>query len=79
MASKKSTGKRAPRAKRESAVDRADRIHSALAGARATVITTKLVLQGNGVFDDVAFNLTRGALLPIEALIAEFEAVSHGR
>jgi hypothetical protein len=78
MAKRNSTVKKVSKGKRESAADRADRIRMALAGAGATVITTKLVLQGNGVMDDVAFNLTRGALLPIEALIAEFEAVAHG-
>ena len=79
MAKSKSTVNKASKAKRESVADRADRIHMALAGARAAIVTTSLTLQGNGVFSYVAFNLTRGALLPIEELIAEFESVPHGR
>lgn len=78
MASKKSTVKKVPKGKRESAADRAERIVMALAGARAAIITTKLVLEGKGVMDDVAFNLTRGALLPLEKLLAEFRGVSRG-
>jgi hypothetical protein len=78
MARTKVYVKKAPRAKRESASDRADRIRMALSGARAAIVTTNLTLHGNGVFNDVAFNLTRGALLPIEALIAEFDGVARG-
>lgn len=79
MANSKSTVKKAQRAKRESAADRADRIRMALLGARAAITVTNLVLQGNGVMDAVAFNLTRGALLPLEAVIAELDEVAHGR
>jgi hypothetical protein len=79
MAKRNSTVKKAPRVKRESAADRADRIYTALSGARAAVSVTRLVLLDKGVMDDVAFNLTRGALLPLEALMAEFVEVSNGR
>jgi hypothetical protein len=74
-ATKKSTVKNAPRPKRESATDRADRIVMALVGARAAVITTKLVLQGNSIYDEVACVLNRGALAPLDDLIAEFRGV----
>jgi hypothetical protein len=77
MAKSKSTVKKPSRVKRESAADRADGIRMALLGARAAITVTNLVLQGNGVMDQVAFNLTRGALLPLEKVLAELE-VSNG-
>jgi hypothetical protein len=63
--------------KRETPADRADRLHMELRGVRAAVMTTALVLQGNGVMDEVGFNLRRAALNPLDKVLAELE-VSRG-
>jgi hypothetical protein len=78
MARAKVYVKKAPKAKRESRGDRADRIRLDLVGAHAAIVTTNLVLQGHGVMNEVSTNLVRGALLPIEALMTEFDSVSRG-
>jgi hypothetical protein len=79
MSKSKSTVRKARKAKREAAEDRADRVHGGLLGARAAVMTTIIALEGKTRIEgEIATNLRCAALRQLDAAIEFVGGRPHG-